>query len=89
MEGEDVGMISTAGHEKTVELVSVRVAPAFQRRGIGTRLVEEILAEARRQRLRVELSVLKTNPKAKKFYERLGFVVAGETKTHYRLRTSV
>jgi ribosomal protein S18 acetylase RimI-like enzyme len=86
--GEDAGMIATARRAEAVELVSIRVAPAFQGRGIGAGLVEDVLAQAREEGLRVELSVLKANPRAKELYERLGFEVSGETDTHHRMSSS-
>jgi ribosomal protein S18 acetylase RimI-like enzyme len=89
VEGEDAGMISTARCEEAMELVSIRVAPAFQGRGIGARLVKEFLAQAREEGRPVELSVLKANPRAKKLNERLGFGVTSETETHYRMSSSV
>lgn len=89
VEGEDVGVISTAHYEETVELVTIRIAPAYQDCGIGQRLIEEVLSQAHGEGLRVELNVLKANPRAKKFYERLGFSTIGETDTHHRMNSSV
>lgn len=41
-----------------------------------------VMEEARALRVPVRLRVLKVNPRARAFYERLGFVCAGETETH-------
>lgn len=50
-------------------------------RGIGSRLVEAICAEARRRGFaEVRLDVVDTNWRAKALYERLGFAVAGEER---------
>jgi RimJ/RimL family protein N-acetyltransferase len=41
-----------------------------------------IMEEAHGRGVSVRLRVLKVNPRARVFYERLGFVRAGETGTH-------
>jgi putative acetyltransferase len=59
--------------------VFVFVAPHAQGRGIGTRLLGALLDLADNWLLlrRVELTVLVENERAKRLYERLGFVVEG------------
>jgi GNAT superfamily N-acetyltransferase len=61
------------------------VEPRVQRRGIGTSVVRGLLDAARARTCPLELSVLRTNPAAFRFYERLGFQVVGETPTHWML----
>jgi len=75
-------------HEGGALLWAVRVLPGFQRAGIGERLVRraEALA-AERGATRVELGVEKDNPGARRFYERLGYAVAGEVHEHYECVT--
>ncbi len=58
------------------------VAPEFQKRGIGTQLLEKQLDEARHLNVPVRLQVLRENL-ARQLYERLGFIVTGKTETHY------
>jgi ribosomal protein S18 acetylase RimI-like enzyme len=58
------------------------VAPEHQGKGIGTRLISEVLQDAHSRGLAVRLRVLKVNP-AQRLYERLGFAVVGETETHH------
>ena len=64
-----------------VRLDRVFLLPECQNRGIGTRLVRDVLAEARAAGLPVRLRVFRVNP-ARRLYERLGFVATGETDTH-------
>ena len=57
------------------------VAPEARGRGIGSRLVEAVCAEASaRGYAEVRLDVIDTNWRAKALYERLGFAVAGEER---------
>lgn len=56
----------------------------YQGKGIGTKILKEQLKENKKQKIRTILQVFKDNP-AKKLYERLGFIVYGETETHYQM----
>lgn len=63
----------TAGY-----LWALRVRPAWQRRGIGARLIaaaEEVIASA--GRAAVELEVDRDNIGARRFYDHLGYAYAG------------
>ena len=68
-----------------VYLALIEIAPAHQGRGIGTGVVVGVLERARRSAQKVRLSVMKANPRARAFYERLGFCVTGETATHHEM----
>jgi len=51
-------------------IVSIAVHPAYRRRGLGTRLVEEVL---KRTKGRAIVEVRESNEVAIRFYKRLGF----------------
>ena len=53
----------------------------------GPSIVREVIADARRLGLPVRLQVLKTNPRARQLYERLGFRLFDETTSHWIMRT--
>jgi len=76
--GEVVGAVSVERHETHIQLEQLYVEPEHQRRGIGTSIVRDILAQAESARLPVRLRVLAANP-AQKLYARLGFVVTSHT----------
>lgn len=84
VDGQDAGVLRVLPGDSDVELENIRVAPAYQRQGIGTRLISEVLRDAHARGLPVTLRVLKVNP-ARRLYERLGFVVVSETEAHYRM----
>lgn len=56
---------------------------AHRRRGIGSHVLAGILDEAQRAQRPVILRVLRSNPRARAFYNRHGFTVTEETETHY------
>ncbi len=66
-------------------LALVEVAPAHQNRRLGTAIVRRELAAARASHLPLKLTVMKRNPDARRLYESLGFVVSGETPTHFEM----
>ena len=80
-------MLEVLRSDGELNLANIRVAPEYQGQGIGTRLIGEMLREAHQQGLPVTLRVLKVNP-ARRLYERLGFVVVGETQTHHLMACS-
>jgi ribosomal protein S18 acetylase RimI-like enzyme len=54
------------------------ISPKFQNRGIGAKVLADIVSTAHQNGFSVKLSVLTTNP-AIKFYQRAGFSVIDET----------
>ena len=87
LDGEPVGCEWVRRHPDCFELVRIYLMPVVQGRGIGTALVERLLAKARRAGLPARLRVLRANP-ARRLYERLGFVVTRETATHDYMETN-
>lgn len=81
--GQDVGYVAVRAEGDGMHLLQFFLLPEAQGRGIGSHVLSQVLAEARQQRRLVFLRVLKSNPRARAFYERHGFAVAGETATHY------
>lgn len=64
---------------------TIGVAPAYQRRGIGTALLRSLLAEAtRRGARRIDLEVRADNPVAQRMYDEHGFVAIGRRRAYYQ-----
>ena len=63
---------------------ALHILPVHQHRGIGTLLLRHVISFAETLNLPVRLTVLRVNP-ATNLYQRLGFVVTGETDTHYAM----
>jgi GNAT superfamily N-acetyltransferase len=63
----------------------VDLRPAFQNRGVGSIILNRLLANAAAKGKPVELSVLKNNP-ARRLYDRLGFAVVSEDEMKYFMR---
>jgi ribosomal protein S18 acetylase RimI-like enzyme len=60
----------------------------FQNQGFGRQLLDKVIEDGQRKSKGIELQVLKNNPKAKRFYENLGFQVYFETQFEYKMKLS-
>ena len=61
------------------------LAPEFQGRGIGTKLVGDLHSVAQDSGKGLSLKVIRTNP-ARRLYERLGFLVSNEDDSSLDMR---
>jgi GNAT superfamily N-acetyltransferase len=77
-----------SGHGRELLLYAIGVRTAYRRRGIGTALVQEMLAWALDQRID-EAWVLADNPGAEAFYAACGFVPGDEEQAVYLQRRVV
>ena len=59
--------------------------PNHQRKGIGSRLLNAVIAKAKAQSKGIALQVFKVNKQAKRFYEHHGFDVQGETPVSFTM----
>lgn len=79
----DIGYLWTIEKEAETFLVSIRILPEYQNRGIGAKIIEDVLDKSNKP---VRLQVLKINP-VQNLYKRLGFETIGETETHFIMQT--
>lgn len=78
--------IPVPSHEHVLELRGLAVAPAAGGRGVGTRLVDAVVAQARTRGARkVTLRVLAPNAVARRLYARCGFEVEGLLREEFLL----
>jgi ribosomal protein S18 acetylase RimI-like enzyme len=83
----DVGVFAVEDGGDSLFLALIAILPEYQHRGIGTALICRLQRSAKEDDVPLTLRVLKVN-RARELYERLGFVVTGETDTHYQMRWS-
>lgn len=79
IDGEDAGWLTVLRESDRIEVDSIYLAPEKQGAGLGTHLMEQIIAEAEVVEKRVTLSTAKINP-ARRLYERLGFELVNESE---------
>lgn len=80
-QGEPIGRIYVDTTRVEVRLMEVTLLPAFRNRGIGSRLMDELLRYADSLGLELSLHVEPFNP-ARRMYDRLGFATR-ETRGLY------
>jgi ribosomal protein S18 acetylase RimI-like enzyme len=76
LDGEAVAGLSSTLHADHLRVNELVVLPAFQNRGVGSRLILRELERARSASVPVRLYTLRLN-RALRFYERHGFVLTG------------
>ena len=83
--GKDIGVLQTETTTQDLILENIQLLPDYQRRGLGSKIMRDVLAEADAAQLPVTLTVLRTNP-ARALYERLGFFVTHQDDVRYYMR---
>jgi ribosomal protein S18 acetylase RimI-like enzyme len=79
-----IGRMIVDRTDSDITLVDITIRSAFRKQGIGTHLIETLLAEARAGGKQVLLSVAEGNP-ARRLYERLGFESDGTDGIYERM----
>jgi ribosomal-protein-alanine N-acetyltransferase len=82
---EVVGYAGLCDYPDEAWVQTMAVSPSRQGQGLGTRLLEDLLAEAERRRHRVvALEVRADNPTAQRLYARHGFTQTGVRRGYYQ-----
>lgn len=71
--GRAAGRLWVARTGTQIRLLDIALLPEFQNRGIGARLVRQLIGESEAAGLPLRHMVFELNPDALRFYERLGF----------------
>lgn len=80
-----VGYAGLAAYGEDGYVQTIAVAPAAQRRGIGTLLLDDLLSDAQRRGVRsVALEVRTDNTTAQALYARFGFAPVGLRRGYYQ-----
>jgi ribosomal protein S18 acetylase RimI-like enzyme len=82
VEGIDAGMVQLFDEPDAVDVAEIQVHPAQQNRGIGSRVLMDVIINSHRSRKCVRLSVGLKNERALRLYERLGFRRVAQSETH-------
>ena len=65
-------------------LVDIALLEEYRNRGIGTQVLQQLIASTAQQGVPLRLQVIKSNP-ALHLYERLGFIKTGEEGMHFQM----
>jgi ribosomal protein S18 acetylase RimI-like enzyme len=81
VKGVPAGRLYVHRGPREIRIVDIALIPAFRGRGIGSRLLRGLIAEAEDGGRKLSIHVEMDNP-ARRLYERLGFRRAGEHGVH-------
>jgi GNAT superfamily N-acetyltransferase len=87
-QGKDIGVISVVDEETALKIKFLMIEPIYQRQGFGGLILRQILEQAAKREIPVNLSVFRINP-AKAFYERLGFKVVGSDEYSFFMQWNI
>lgn len=83
-DSREVGFLVVERYSNKIFIENILIAPTFQAKGIGTKILTDIITEVTDKK--VELQVLKINERAKQLYDRLGSQTYEQTDLHYKMR---
>jgi GNAT superfamily N-acetyltransferase len=86
-DGQDVGRIQEQIEDTTINLGSFYPTPGMQRQGVGTQVLQILLAHARNRVKAITLAVVKINP-AVHFYKKHGFRITHEDEQKFYMRAN-
>lgn len=78
VDGRPAGRIWISRADEQIRLLDIALLEEFQNRGVGTVLLRNLIDEAKSANKALRHMVFVLNSNAKRFYERLGFVVFEE-----------
>ena len=88
MDNRPVGRMIVAREDQELRLVDIALLGEHRNNGIGTRLIQELIAEAAKVGKPLRLQVLKSNPAAR-LYSRLGFLPMGDDGLYLHMELPV
>jgi GNAT superfamily N-acetyltransferase len=82
--GEPIGHLFFERRDHEIRCVDIALLPPYRNSGVGTYLIRQLQAEAKREGKPLRLQVIRFN-RAVALFERLGFVRVSETGTHFQM----
>ena len=87
LDGEPVGRLYVDRRKDEIRLIDIALLPEYRGRGIGTRLMRELLQESGKTGKMVRIHVETFNP-AQQLYRRLGFVKVEDQGVYHLMEWS-
>jgi ribosomal protein S18 acetylase RimI-like enzyme len=85
LNGAPVGRLIVERTEQQITGIDVALLPQYRNAGVGSYLIRNLIQEATQAGKPFLIQVEKPN-RARRLYERLGFIQTGESQTHYRMQ---
>jgi GNAT superfamily N-acetyltransferase len=88
LEDRPIGRLYVARGDQEIRILDVALLPEHRNRGIGTRIITDLLDEAEQARQPLRVHVERFNP-SNRLFERLGFSVVEDIGTHFLMESPV
>lgn len=85
VDGKEVGMVRLDESQLGTMLTNLEILTEYQGKGVGRKIIQDLIVKADAKGLPMTLKVLRNNP-AKTLYELMGFKTISETETHFWMR---
>lgn len=85
LDGRPAGRLWVGRDDRQIRLLDIALLPEAQNRGAGTLLVRRLIEEARASGKKLRHMIFIMNHDARRFYERLGFVVTEDVGAHLHM----
>ena len=85
-QNERCGYCAVDRNGTEIILREIAILPERQGIGIGTSVIQALIAEGDEEAIPVKLNVMQTNVRARLLYERLGFRKSGGSDTHFQMQ---
>jgi ribosomal protein S18 acetylase RimI-like enzyme len=78
-----IGSVDVKEAKTNIFISGLCLLPDYQSKGIGSKIIKDLIMAAEEKKKRLELEVLKVNSRARSLYERLGFRLEDRDKNKY------
>ena len=86
LDDKRIGWLNYIKETVEIEIHQIFILPKYQNKGIGSKILIDIINTGKNEHKPIKLQVLKSNNKAKKLYEKLGFIEYEQNNTHHKLK---
>ena len=86
LDNKKIGLLWYEETENYIEINQIFILPKYQNKGIGCTILTEIINAGKNKKKSIILGVLKSNIKAQRLYNKLGFIEYDQTDTEIKLK---
>jgi ribosomal protein S18 acetylase RimI-like enzyme len=86
LENRKIGLLWYEEIDNVIEINQIFILPKYQNKGIGSTILTEIINIGKNKKKSIILGVLKSNIKALKLYNKLGFIEYDQTDAEIKLK---
>jgi ribosomal protein S18 acetylase RimI-like enzyme len=88
LNGKAIGLLKLAVLAESLHIRQFQILPKVQGKGVGSKVLTDVIKRAKQRNLSITLNVLLANP-AKALYLRHGFNIIKQNKVEYLMRYNV